>query len=284
MDGKYTIRIFLAEGNPTGLRTLETMNWGGRGIIIPRESMDVSQSRDDLEAQGVYFLLGENEETGEAMLYIGETENLKNRIKEHNRTKDFWSTAICFLSTQGSLNKAHAKFLEEFLITEAKQAGRVKLENNTHPSQTKLSESEEADVRVFAEYIKLMLSAVGYTFLKSLKVDADEKGNIYLCEGPDASARAIYTNEGLVVLEGSRARKEVSAGSKEYFTKLRPILVENGTLKEEGVSYVFTKDTLFNSPSTAAQNVLGRNANGWTEWKRESDKKTLDAIVRKSEQ
>ena len=43
----------------------------------------------------------------------------------------------------------------------------------------------------------------------------------------------------------------------------------------------FTKDVVFTSPSNAAQNVLARNANGWTEWVRESDGKTLDEIFRK---
>ncbi len=41
----------------------------------------------------------------------------------------------------------------------------------------------------------------------------------------------------------------------------------------------FTSDYIFNSPSAAAGVVLGRNANGWIEWKNE-DGKTLDELKR----
>ena len=41
---------------------------------------------------------------------------------------------------------------------------------------------------------------------------------------------------------------------------------------------IFTKDMLFLSPSTAAAMVLGRNANGLTEWK-DKNGKTLKEIM-----
>ena len=42
---------------------------------------------------------------------------------------------------------------------------------------------------------------------------------------------------------------------------------------------IFSEDYLFGSSSTAASVVLGRQANGWTEWKNKEGK-TIDKLFR----
>jgi len=282
MNPKQTVKIFLAEGNPTGLRVLELFNWNGRGVIIPRDRIEASIGREDLATQGVYLLIGESED-GDGMIYIGESENLKDRVRSHNKTKDFWDTAICFFSKDGNLNKAHVKYLEELLIAESVEAGRMKIENGNQPSRTRLSESDEAEVLIFAENIKLILSTVGYTFLKKPAEYESENKEVFFCKGPDAEAKGFYSSEGLVVLKGSVARKEIAESAKDRHLKMRPTLLAEGSLKDHSeTSYIFTKDVVFTSPSNAAQNVLARNANGWIEWKRDSDGKTLDEVYRQN--
>lgn len=49
--------------------------------------------------------------------------------------------------------------------------------------------------------------------------------------------------------------------------KVRQRLLDQGILKQEGDRVVFQRDHLFNSPSTAAQMLMGRTTNGWIEWK-----------------
>ncbi len=280
-DSQQTVKIFLVEGNPTGFRTLELFNWNGKGVVIPRDRVEAATSRDELKTQGVYILLGESED-GEGMIYIGESENISDRIKSHHKNKNFWETAICFFSKDQNLNKAHVKFLEELLIKETIEAGRVKIENGNQPDKTKLSESDRAEVLMFAENIKLILSSVGYTFLKGVTDYEEKNKDIYICEGPDAQAKGFPTSEGFVVLKGSIARKEIAQSAKDRHIKRRPSLLDDGSLVDhDEKSYIFTKDIVFTSPSNAAQNILARNANGWTEWVRESDSKTLDEVLRK---
>jgi hypothetical protein len=48
-------------------------------------------------------------------------------------------------------------------------------------------------------------------------------------------------------------------------------------MEPAGAGYAFEQDYLFSSPSTAAGVVLGRSANGRTEWKTKEGK-TLKAI------
>lgn len=282
MNLKQTVKIFLAEGNPTGLRVLELFNWNGRGVIIPRDRINSALTRTDLDTQGVYLLIGESE-SGEEMLYVGESENLKERVRSHHRTKDFWDTAVCFFSKDGNLNKAHVKYLEELLIAESVEAGRMQIENGNQPNRTKLSESDEAEILMFAENIKLILSTIGYTFLKKPTEYEDKTSEVFVCKGPSADARGIYSSEGIIVLKGSIARKELAESAKDRHLKRRPSLINDGSLIEhDAQSLVFTRDVVFSSPSNAAQNILARNANGWSEWKRETDGKTLDEVYRQS--
>jgi uncharacterized protein DUF4357 len=279
MIQKQTVKIFLAEGNPTGLRVLELFNWNGRGVIIPRDRMEYASTRTDLDTQGVYLLLGDTE-NGERVLYVGESENVRNRIRSHHKHKDFWDTAICFFSKDANLNKAHVKYLEELLIKEAMDAGRVKIENGNQPMRTRLAESDEAEILLFAENIKLILSSIGYTFLKRLTDYEKEEREIYICSGPDADAKGFYTSEGFVVLKDSLARKVVTPSAEDVIK--RSNLLEDGSLIDhDNRSYIFTKDVVFTSPSKAAGTVLTRRANGWRDWKRESDGKTLDEVIRK---
>ena len=58
------------------------------------------------------------------------------------------------------------------------------------------------------------------------------------------------------------------------FITLRETLIANGVLIEKGEYYEFAEDYIFSSPSTAAITVMGRSANGLTEWK-QKDGKTL---------
>lgn len=284
MQQKQTVTIFLAEGNPTGLRTLELFNWNGKGYVIPRDRLDVALKKEELQTQGVYFLVGENDD-GQPELYVGESEDLSNRLRSHNRNKDFWNTALVFFSKDEKLNKAHVKYLEELLIQEIIDAKRVKLQNGNQPQQTKLSEAEEANVLIFAKNIKLILASIGYAFMKKTDDYEKEKSDIYLCIGPDAQARGRYTTEGMVVLVGSLARKSFveSVQESDPFRTKRNELVSQGILVESSSSQLkFTRDHVFGSPSTAAAIVLARHSNGWMNWKRESDSKTMDEVIRQS--
>lgn len=283
MHQKQTVTIFLAEGNPTGLRSLELFNWNGKGYVIPRDRLTMALERGELSTQGVYFLVGEDE-GGQPELYIGESEDVASRLKSHNQNKDFWNTALTFFSKDEKLNKAHVKYLEELLIKEILDAKRVKLQNANQPRQTKLSEAEEANTLIFAENIKLILAAIGYVFMKKTNEYEKKHSEIYLCIGPDASARGSYTTEGMVVLGGSLVRKNFTDSINEF----NPLRAKQGELIDLGVlidigptQLKFTKDFVFGSPSTSAAIVLARHVNGWTGWKRESDGKTLDEIVRK---
>jgi hypothetical protein len=58
-------------------------------------------------------------------------------------------------------------------------------------------------------------------------------------------------------------------------------MIEAGEMRQEGNALIVVKDLLVSNPSKAAALLMGRSANGWTEWKTK-DGKTLDAVKRQT--
>ncbi|MFD2200063.1 DUF4357 domain-containing protein [Shivajiella indica] len=57
---------------------------------------------------------------------------------------------------------------------------------------------------------------------------------------------------------------------------IKIFLIDEGVLLNKGEYYEFSDDFIFSSPSTAAVIVMGRNANGLTEWKTKNGKTLKD--------
>jgi hypothetical protein len=69
-----TIKIFLVHGDPKRLRTAELSNWTGKAVAGPRSEFDGVLAREESEKSGVYFLTGNDPESGKPAIYIGEAE------------------------------------------------------------------------------------------------------------------------------------------------------------------------------------------------------------------
>src|SRR5580692_626652 len=124
-----TIKLFLPLGDAKSLRTAEISNWTGKAVAAPRTELDELLAREELDKAGVYILLGNDPVTNAPHAYIGEAEVIRERLKQH-RTKEFWVSAIVFVSKDENLTEAHIRYLESRLLTEAAQVNRFALEQN----------------------------------------------------------------------------------------------------------------------------------------------------------
>ena len=156
----FSLRIFVADGDPDGLRVVERSNWVGKAIIFPRALLPRVKQREELGQTGVYLLLGPREDGEGEMLYVGEGDPVRPRLESHYAQKDFWNRAVCFVAP-GQLNKAHVQFLEANLVRLAKAAKRVPLDNGNSPAEPSLSEADRADMQVFLENMLGMLPVLG---------------------------------------------------------------------------------------------------------------------------
>src|SRR5581483_9497604 len=108
----FELRVFVADGDPDGLRLVERSNWNGKAVMFPRASFTQVRSRAEFQQAGVYLLLGPRVGVDGQAIYVGEGDPVRPRLEEHFAKKDFWNRAVFFTAGPGHLNKAHVQYLE----------------------------------------------------------------------------------------------------------------------------------------------------------------------------
>lgn len=276
-----SIRIFLAEGRPDGLRIVEKSNWTGRAVVASRSQASRAFDRAELKQPGVYVLIGVTE-AGASRLYVGEADVLRDRLRQHVAGKDFWTRFIVFTSTNEGLNKAHIRYLESRLIRLARDANQWELDNATAPEMPPLSEADRADAEWFLEEMRLIFPLLGIDAFDDAGDQvhagrADAEGVLLHLDERGARGHGREVGDGFVVLKDSRARRDEVPSIHEYLADQRRQLRERGVLTEKDGSLVFTQDFRFGSASTAAGVLVGGSANGRLAWK-DSQGKTLKQL------
>ncbi len=285
---KKKITLFLMDGEPEGRIAAELSNWTGKAYKIPRTHLKKCADREDLNTPAIYILFGRPETPDEKPLaYIGEAEDPFNRLKQHLK-KEFWNEVIVCVSKDSNLNKAHIKYMELQLYSAATETGRYQLTNGSTPASSSISEADQAELEEFIDNIYILTSTLGYKIFEPLHIITSQAKNsedtdlLYINAVSGDANREVHasgksTSEGFVVLKGSQIARELTNSMGNWakgYVKLRQTLIEKEIIDK---NLTFTEDTLFNSPSAAAGVVMGRSANGLTEWKNK-DGRTLKEI------
>lgn len=291
-----SIRIYLKDGTVTGIKFGEIVNQTIQSISCPRFRIAELNEYTEAKRPGVYFLFGEDEKTGDPKVYIGEAENVYDRLQNHIANKDFWNEVIFFVSKDENLTKSHVKYLESRLIQIAFTTKRYKIDNSNQSQLSSLPPADRDAMEEFLTHIKLLIGVLGHKFLENVTSTNKKEGYIpsstITQDNQDISninnlelflsvsglkAAALQTNEGIVVLEGSEAAKNLQQSMSNGYKELRDKLINNETLVLEGNKYIFKKNTLFNTATPAAAVIVGRSVTGPQTWK-SADGKTLKEI------
>lgn len=275
-----SIELFLVNGTADSLITAELSNWNGKAIKIPRIEV-TSCKREDITQAGVYFLFCK-EDDGSDSVYIGEAENVKDRLIQHLRDyqaekeKYYWSTAVIFVGRD--LNKALIRYLENRFVEIARNSKRyIVLTKNTYRN-TVMKESQIAVMEEFIDNVKILINALGYKLLEpfsQVESSASETDDeiLYLTSG-SAKATGKVTTEGFVVFEDAIVNEKTSTKSLSAgMQKLRQTLIDSDKVQ----NWKTTEDILFSSASAAADFILGYSVSGPQMWKTK-DGRTLKDI------
>jgi len=264
----YVIRMYLPEGMPEGIRIVEKSNWIGQAVVCPQSRFAAARERPEPQRTGVYVLLGQEEKNDLPLAYIGEADPLIDRLLQHYRNKDWWTTVVLFVSKDRQLNKAHVQYLEAKLVQLARAANRCRLENANQPAEPSLSEMDQAEMDGFLAEMLQIFPLLGVDLFQ--KPPTAEAGTTeYRLTAKGGQALGFESAEGFVVRAGSLAAKEASKTLKPTILRLREQLLELGVLEDAGEQFRFTQDYAFNSPSTAAKVIRGYEVNGRAEWRTE---------------
>ncbi|SCY57570.1 protein of unknown function [Nitrosospira sp. Nl5] len=293
-----SIQIYLADGSVTGIRHGEISNWTGQAIACPRARFPELREWSEAKRPGVYFLFGQNEESGQDAVYIGEAEIVLDRLSSHikgTNGKEFWTELVIFTSKDDNLTKGHVRYLEARLVGLANAAGRHAIENSASPQLPALPRAARDAMEEFINGVRTLLGVLGHRVLEPLLVRTVETQHMATVATPlpmrnlpppgtvgqDSSLRsqmfqltvsniiatAVRTDEGLVILANSEAAPIVQSSLSGSYRALRARLITSGVLVENGVKLKFARDQLFGSPSQAAAVVVGYSINGRDRWK-----------------
>ena len=282
MSGRpRTIQIYLPSGDPRGIRVAELTTSIVRVIEVPRALLDDFLVMSEAKQVGLYFLIGDDEDQDFPAVYIGQSGGVGGRLSEHHKQKEFWNRALVVVSLTNSLTQTHALFLEWCGLQHASQAGRYNVENGNGGSKPYTPAPLEADCWEIFDTLRTLIATLGQPVLEPL---AKAKGvvaieDVFYCKSVSYDATGQYTEEGLVVLKGSKARVETAPSLGASQLKRRQLLVADGALSLDGRFYVFQRDVLFKSPSGASDAIAGASTNGWQLWKTKNGK-TLDELKR----
>jgi len=290
-----SIRLFLVDGTPNGLLTAEIMNWTGHVLTGPRSKLSELVQRPECGRTGIYFLVGPDPENSlRPLVYIGESDDVATRLKQHNRPedkggKDFWEKVCLVTSKDQNLTKAHVKYLESLLIQNAGEVGRCKLINGTAHEYIGLPESDRADMAFFMEQVRTVLPVLGFDFLRDRPMPSSSASKPaeperqpsprFVAEVPRFGIKAFgqEIDGEFYVLKDSLARGSWTGADGGYQGLYRQLCDDGVLVEAEEDLRRFASDYAFSSPSAAAAVVSGRSANGREHWKVEGTGQTYAA-------
>jgi hypothetical protein len=277
--------VYMIDGTDYGPRTVEIGNWVGKAFYSNRASLPKVLGRWEMDNPGIYFL--KSRPTNNAFaehIYIGEAESIGVRLKQQldDPKRDF-EEILFFVSKDDLLTKAHIKYLEAKLIEMAHEARSAEIENVHRPSFPALHEAEISDLEYFLEQIKLVLPLMSFKFLIPTAVhigqpDVESKPEyLYQIKSNNLEAYMFENERGYIVKKDSQANKNMAPAVNETYKDLQRKLIAGKLLISQGKHFVFAEDTVFASPSAAANIILGRQTPGPLMWL-DKDGKTFKEI------
>ena len=269
-----TVTTYLVDGDPKGTRYAFISNKICQMFVVPRSNLDYLDKQKKLHKPAFYILIGEDE-MAKPQAYIGETENFRERVKDHDQRKTFWQKALIFVSKDADMTKTDVQYLEYLAVQQAKQINRYSIqENKQTPKEPNLPEYQKDAMDEFFEDIKFLTSFIGISIFETASVN---QLPVFHFKRRGANARGVYDGNGFTVLRESVLSKD--AVSSCHAIARRDMIIKDYSQINDNGNPVLTSDISFSSPSTAAGICGGCSSNGWVEWKNDKGQ-TLDEVYR----
>lgn len=296
-----TLKLYLVNGDPSGVITAELGISSVRAVFASRTSLPDLIKREEAARTGVYLLQGPDpSDPAREKVYVGEGDQVRSRLSAHDadEAKDFFTKAVLIVSKDENLTKAHGRYIESRLIEMIRQADRASLANSTQPVFKGLPEPEIADMERVIDEVEILLPILGFDVLRragrrateeqsrhALNPDfppdqskgflADETNIVdrnevrFVAEIKDARAEGVERAGEFVVLSGSTAYRYPNDSLSAPLRSRHESLRRNGVLKEHENPelLIFTEDVSFGSPSAASSLVGGYSDSGPRTWR-----------------
>ena len=245
--------------------------------VIPREQLTLVSKEKLLHQYCFYVLLGQTQD-GTPKAYIGQSNDFLHRVKDHQSKKDFWDTALVFVSKANEVYASEVLFLEYLGIKKAMEAGTYSLDENKQiPQKPSIAPDKENDMELFIEEIMFLTKFYGRDIFEpsedSSQTETHEQPHTFYMDAPKSGVKAAldyYPSDNRYVIKaGSRIHAKAAKSIPAAIRKRREELFSIPSIMHpEGDFYVLRMDVelLTTSPSAAASFCTGTAMQGTTAW------------------
>ncbi len=272
----FTIHTELLDGSLSGARNIYLgANSTCHLYVIPRSVISLANSLPDISGQPAFYILsGGNGQK----VYIGHTTDFANRKYDHVQKKDWWDTALVFISDNHKIYGDDVRYLEYLGIKTAQEASSCELLNGSSPKKPNIAPFRVSDMEVFFRDIALLAEFYGCRIFSAPAAGTAADRHLFFVKGSarPSEGKGYYDAESgrFVLLKGCRLASATTDSFKS--TKRRSqIIAEKCAI--EGDAITLACDLEIDSPSSAAGIVLGSNVNGWCEWT-DAEGRTLASV------
>ncbi|MGL5591209.1 MAG: GIY-YIG nuclease family protein [Mycoplasmoidaceae bacterium] len=278
-------------------------------FMVPKNQIKSlsAEEHDEIDNYGIYFLVDIKSQN----LYIGKTDNLLKRIREHSRSSEKTFDYVYAFTTKGnSMSQTYIDYLEHYFIKKLNDSEywnlynkdlRVKIPNLKPIEKVNLTKLIK-NIDCLLSFLRITLKDKTRKIEKSNKIIEMEKpieiqnelsGEVFTFKG----AYFVYSSKGSFLLKNSvikgSSKMEKTKVAEKYKQNLSNEIIKRKNLIESWIlnnsikkinsisdEYILINDIKLNSPSQAAQIVSGLySADGWTAFKNREGK-TLKEVYR----
>ena len=167
----FSVRIYCQDGHADGVKLIAKSKWSGRALVIPRASLPGESNRAELNAPGVYVLVGPSVGGDLPSVYVGAVDPVCRDLEQHSCRKDLWEWCIVFASKDNSLSMSHVQYLQSRLMRLAQKAKRSNLEDCDVLNLPECSATELVDLEPFLDHMLTICPLFGLYAFESLKAN-----------------------------------------------------------------------------------------------------------------
>jgi len=244
--------------------------------VIPRKQLGLINKEKLLHQYCFYLLIGQTTD-GKPKAYIGQSNDFHHRVKDHQTKKDFWDTALVFVSKANEIYASEVFFLEYLGITKAMECGRYSLDENKQiPQKPSIAPDKENDMELFFDEIQFLTHFYGCMIFEKPSAQNAEAKEYYhdfkltrVKNGIDATLRYYPAGKRYVLLSGSRVTAISGKSSPKSITLIRNNVFSSkskAVRKDDIYTLLQDVELPVTSPSAAASFCTATSMQGTTAW------------------
>ncbi len=277
----FTIHTELIDGTLDGARNIYMgANSTCHLYVIPRDEITLANNLTDIAGQPAFYILLGDVNESQPQAYIGQTTDFANRKNDHLQKKDWWQTALVFISDNHKIYGDDVKYLEYLGIEVAQAVASFTLLNGANPKKPNIAPFRVNDMEVFFRDIQLLTHFYGCGIFDTPKAQPETE-HLFYVKATDRPAQGTgnydEASHQFILRRGSILAQQVVSSYKPIASRNRFIAEHCKTDKGQ---IVLQHDVALESPSGASGFVLGRPSNGWDDWRDQNGKRLGEVVKR----